>query len=95
MLEYSFQKENKFLKWTIVLLNPKSPNISLWIIFQIISSIRWFVDRKVLYHCKKLIYKIDISESQEECTSKLWEKSEFFKVLLKLILFKCLQKVLT
>ena len=52
------------------------------------------MNRKGLSYCKQLLYKIDVSESQVARASVVEEDAQFFKVLAKLILSRCLQKVL-
>ena len=52
------------------------------------------VDRKGLSYCKELLYKIDVSVSQIAPALVSKVDMYFFRVLAKLILSRCLQKVL-
>ena len=50
--------------------------------------------RKGLYYYKQLLYKIDVSESQVARATVLEVDVQFFRVLAKLLLSRCSQKVL-
>ena len=61
---------------------------------QLEPKLKELVDLRGLFYCKQLLYKIDVSESQVARASLLEKDVQFFRVLAKLILSRCLQKVL-
>ena len=88
-LEKEFENE----KW--VFLKPSVPQIVFEeVVFQLEPRLKELVGRKGLSYCKQLLYKIDVSESQVARASASEVDVQFFRVLAKLILSRCLQKVL-
>ena len=76
-------------------LKPSDPQKAFdEIVVQLEPKLNELVDRRGLFYCKQLLYKIDVSESQVARASVVEEDAQFFKVLAKLILSRCLQKVL-
>ena len=64
------------------------------VVFQLEHRLKELVNRKGLSYCKQLLYKIDVSESHVARASASEVDVPFFRVLAKLILSRCLQKVL-
>ena len=88
-LEKEFESE----KW--VFLKPSDPQkVFEEVVFQLEPRLKELVDRKGLSYCKQLLYKIDVSESQIARASASDVDVQFFRVLAKLVLSRCLQKVL-
>ena len=87
------EKELESEQW--VFLKPSDPQkVFDEVVFQLENRLKELVDRKGLSYCKQLLYKIDISESQVARASASEVGIHFFRVLAKLILSRCLQKVL-
>ena len=88
-LEKEFEGEGWFF------LKPSDPQKAFDdVVFQLEPKLKDLVDRRGLFYCKQLLYKIDVSESQLARASVVEEDAQFFRVLAKLILSRCLQKVL-
>jgi hypothetical protein len=88
-LEKEFQSE----KWTF--RKPLHPETAFKdIVLQLQPGLKELIDRRGHDYCKQLLYKIDISERQVAKATSLELDTEFSKVLAKLILRRCLQKVL-
>tara|TARA_B000000475_G_scaffold237934_1_gene206741 strand:+ start:1364 stop:1759 length:396 start_codon:yes stop_codon:yes gene_type:complete len=88
-LEKEFEGEGWFF------LKPSDPQKAFDdVVFQLEPKLKDLVDRRGLFYCKQLLYKIDVSESQVARASLLEKDVQFFRVLAKLILSRCLQKVL-
>ena len=88
-LEKEFEGEGWFF------LKPSDPHQAFdELVVQLESKLKELVDRRGLFYCKQLLYKIDVSESQLARASVVEEDAQFFRVLAKLILSRCLQKVL-
>ena len=87
------EKEFKSEKWVFL----KSSNPQKFfeeIVFQLEPRLKDLLHRKGLSYYKQILYKIDISESQIARASISEVDVQFFRVLAKLILSRCLQKVL-
>ncbi|MCS5662735.1 MAG: hypothetical protein NZ604_00420 [Flavobacteriales bacterium] len=88
-LEKEFQSE----KWTF--RKPLHPETAFKdIVLQLQPSLKALIDRTGHDYCKQLLYKIDISERQIAKAVALESDLDFSEVLAKLILRRCLQKVL-
>ena len=95
MLQSIVQLEKEFETEKWVFLKPSYPQkVFEEVVFQLESWLKELVDRKGLSYCKQLLYKIDVSESQIARASASEVDVQFFRVLAKLILSRCLQKVL-
>ena len=64
------------------------------VVFQLEPKLKDLVDLRGLFYFKQMLYKIDISESQVVHPIALEKDVQFFKVLAKLIFYRCLQKVM-
>ena len=64
------------------------------VVFQLEYRPIELVNRNSLSYCKQLLNKIDVSESQVARATASVVDVHFFRVLAKLILSRCLQKVL-
>ena len=79
----------------MVFLKPSNPQKAFDDdVVQLEPKLKDLVDRRGLFYCKQLLYKIDVSESQLARAYVVEEDAQFFRVLAKLILSRCLQKVL-
>jgi len=88
-LEKEFQSE----KW--IFRKPLHPETAFKdIVLQLQPSLKALIDRTGHDYCKQLLYKIDISERQIAKAVALEPDLDFSEVLAKLILRRCLQKVL-
>ena len=95
MLKAVAQLEKEFESEKWVFLKPSDPQkVVEEVVFQLEPRLKELVDRKGLSYCKQLLYKIDVSESQIARASASEVDVQFFRVLAKLILSRCLQKVL-
>lgn len=89
------QLEKEFESEEWLFLKPSDPQKAFdEIVVQLEPKLNELVDRRGLFYCKQLLYKIDVSESQVARASVVEEDAQFFKVLANLILSRCLQKVL-
>ena len=87
------EKEFKSEEWVFV--KPSDPQkVFDDVVFQLEPKLKDLVDRRGLFYCKQMLYKIDVSESQVAHAITLEKDAQFFKVLAKLIFYRCLQKVL-
>ena len=76
-------------------LKPSDPQkVFEEVVFQLEHRLKELVNRKDFSYCKQLLYKIDVSESQVARATASEVDFQFFRVLAKLILYRCLQKVL-
>ena len=95
MLKAVAQLEKEFESEQWVFLKPSNPQkVFEEVIFQLEHRLKELVNRKGLSYCKQLLYKIDVSENQVARATTLEVDVQFFRVLAKLILSRCLQKVL-
>ena len=95
MLKAVAQLEKEFESEQWVFLKPSDPQkIFDEVVFQLEHRLKELVNRKGLSYCKQLLYKIDVSENQVARATTLEVDVQFFRVLAKLILSRCLQKVL-
>ncbi|MFL2563612.1 MAG: hypothetical protein ACJ0QR_00115 [Flavobacteriales bacterium] len=95
MLKAVAQLEKEFESEKWVFLKPSDPQkVFEEVVFQLEPRLKELVDRKGLSYCKQLLYKIDVSESQIARASASEVDVQFFRFLAKLILSRCLQKVL-
>ena len=95
MLKAVAQLEKEFESEQWVFLKPSDPQkVFDEVVFQLEHRLKELVNRKGLSYCKQLLYKIDVSESQIARASASEVDVQFFRVLAKLILSRCLQKVL-
>ena len=93
MLKAVAQLEKEFESEKWVFLKPSDPQkVFEEVVFQLEHRLKEL--RKGLSYCKQLLYKIDVSESQLARASASEVDVQFFRVLAKLILSRCLQKVL-
>ena len=95
MLKAIVQLEKEFEGEGWFFLKPSDPQQSFDdVVAQLEPKLKELVDIRGLFYCKQLLYKIDVSESQVARASLLEKDVQFFRVLAKLILSRCLQKVL-
>ena len=95
MLKAIVQLEKEFEGEGWFFLKPSDPQKAFdEVVVQLEPKLKDLVDRRGLFYCKQLLYKIDVSESQVAQVSLLEKDVQFFRVLAKLILSRCLQKVL-
>tara|TARA_S200000501_G_scaffold362181_1_gene391370 strand:- start:773 stop:1168 length:396 start_codon:yes stop_codon:yes gene_type:complete len=95
ILKALVQLEKEFEGEEWVFVKPSDPQKAFDdVVFQLEPKLKDLVDRRGLFYCKQLLYKIDVSESQVARASLLEKDVQFFRVLAKLILSRCLQKVL-
>ena len=95
MLKAIAQLEKEFESEKWLFLKPSDPQkVFEEVVFQLEPRLKELVDRKGLSYCKQLLYKIDVSESQIARASASEVDVQFFRVLAKLVLSRCLQKVL-
>ena len=95
MLKAIVQLEKEFEGEGWFFLKPSDPQKAFdEVVVQLEPKLKDLVDRRGLFYCKQLLYKIDVSESQVAQASLLEKDVQFFRVLAKLILSRCLQKVL-
>ena len=95
MLKAITQSEKEFESEKWVFLKPSDPQkVFEEVVFQLDPRIKELMDRKSLSYCKQLLCQIDVSESQIARASASEVDVQFFRVLAKLILYRCLQKVL-
>ena len=95
MLKAIVQLEKEFEGEGWFFLKPSDPQKAFdEVVVQLEPKLKDLVDRRGLFYCKQLLYKIDVSESQVARASLLEKDVQFFRVLAKLILSRCLQKVL-
>jgi len=88
-LEKEFQSE----KWTF--RKPVHPETAFNdIVLQLQPRLKELINRRGAIYCKQLLYKIDVSESQIAKAAALEPDTDFTQVLTKLIISRCLQKVL-
>jgi len=88
-LEKEFQSE----KWTF--RKPVHPETAFKdIVLQLQPRLKELIGQRGDYYFKQLLYKIDISERQIAKAVSLETDVDFSEVLAKLILRRCLQKVL-
>ena len=89
------QLEKEFESEEWVFVKPSYPQKAFDdVVFQLEPKLKDLVDRRGLFYCKQMLYKIDVSESQVARASASEVDVQFFRVLAKLILSRCLQKVL-
>ena len=95
MLKAIVQLEKEFEGEGWFFLKPSDPQQAFDdVVAQLEPKLKELVDIRGLFYCKQLLYKIDVSESQVARASLLEKDVQFFRVLAKLILSRCLQKVL-
>ena len=95
MLKAIVQLEKEFEGEGWFFLKPSDPQKAFDdVVVQLEPKLKNLVDRRGLFYCKQLLYKIDVYESQVARASLLEKDVQFFRVLAKLILSRCLQKVL-
>ena len=95
MLKAIVQLEKEFEGEGWFFLKPSDPQKAFDdVVFQLEPKLKDLVDRRGLFYCKQLLYKIDVSESQLARAYVVEEDAQFFRVLAKLMLSRCLQKVL-
>jgi len=95
MLKAVAQLEKEFESEEWVFIKPSEPQkVFDDVVFQLEPKLKDLVDRRGLFYCKQILYKIDVSESQVAQAIALEKDVQFFRVLAKLILYRCLQKVL-
>ena len=95
MLKAVAQLEKEFESEKWVFLKPSDrQKVFQEVVFQLEHRLKELVNRKGLSYCKQLLYKIDVSESQVARATASEVDVQFFRVLAKLILSRCLQKVL-
>ena len=88
-LEKEFQTE----KWTF--LKPLHPETAFNdIVIQLQPRLKELIDRRGDVYCKQLLYKIDVSQRQIAKATALEPDTDFKQVLSKLVISRCLQKVL-
>ena len=91
MLKAIAQLEKEFESEQWVFLKPSDPKkVFNEVVFQLESRLKELVNLKGLYYYKQLLYKIDVSESQVARATVLEVDVQFFRVLAKLILSRCL-----
>ena len=94
MLKAIVQLEKEFEGEGWFFLKPSYPQHAFDdVVVQLEPKLKELVDLRGLFYCKQLLYKIDVSESQVAQASLLEKDVQFFRVLAKLILSRCLQKV--
>lgn len=72
-------------------LKPSDPQQAFdEVVVQLEHKLKDLVDLRGLFYCKQLLYEIDVSESQVAQASLLEKDVQFFRVLAKLILSRCL-----
>ena len=95
MLKAIVQLEKEFEGEGWIFFKPSDPQQAFdEVVAQLEHKLKELVDLRGLFYCKQLLYKIDVSESQVARASLLEKDVQFFRVLAKLILSRCLQKVL-
>ena len=95
MLKAIVQLEKEFEGEGWFFLKPSDPHQAFdELVVQLEHKLKELVDRRGLFYCKQLLYKIDVSESQLARAYVVEEDAQFFRVLAKLMLSRCLQKVL-
>lgn len=95
MLKAIVQLEKEFEGEGWFFLKPSDPQHAFDDdVVQLEPKLKELVDLRGLFYCKQLLYKIDVSESQVAQASLLEKDVQFFRVLAKLILSRCLLKVL-
>ena len=88
-LEKEFQTE----KWTF--LKPLHPETAFNdIVVQLQPRLKELIDRRGDIYCKQFLYKIDVSQRQIAKATALEPDTDFTQVLSKLVISRCLQKVL-
>ena len=88
-LEKEFQVEN----WTFI--KPIQPETAFEkITLQLHPKLKELIEQRGDLYCKQLLYTIDVSESQVARAIALELDTDFSEVLTKLIIRRCLQKVL-
>lgn len=95
MLKAMVQLEKEFEGEGWFFLKPSDPHQAFdELVVQLEPKLKELVNCRGLFYCKQLLYKIDVSESQLASAYMVEEDAQFFRVLAKLILSRCLQKVL-
>ena len=88
-LEKEFQVENWFFR------KPLNPTTAFEeITLQLHPKLKELIEQRGDDYCKQLLYTIDVSESQVAKAAALEVDADFSHVLTKLIIRRCLQKVL-
>ena len=95
IIKVAVQLEKEFKSEEWVFLKPSDPQKAFdELVNQLEPKLKELFDLRGLSYCKQLLYKIDISESQVARVSLVEVDDQFFKAVAKLIISRCLQKVL-
>jgi hypothetical protein len=95
MLKALSQLEKEFLVENWTFRRPVNPETAFEeIVLQLQPKLADLLEQRGDSYCKQLLYTIDLSESQVAKAASLEVDSNFSEVLTKLIIRRCLQKVL-